>query len=272
MKRKFSILSLALLMSLLLAISASAAGADAPDRFPAPGGTIGYVTDAAGIMTVQERQSLEQTAQEISQTHGFGVYIITVDSFRDVTDSYDVFDGAATLYNKYGLGFDEDQKGVLLLLSMEERDFSLITRGDYGEYIFDQDTREAMTDYFLDDFSYDAWYDGFADYLSVSNDILADGPDKLQSEINALTGMIFLIPLIPAAIGVFILGRKMKSVAAATQAAAYVSGVPELTVSEDRYTHTTEVRRKIKEDDSDRSGGGVRSRSSGSFSGTSGKF
>ena len=163
--------------------------------------------------------------------------------------------------------------GLLLLLSMEERDFSLITHGDYGDYVFDQDTREAMADYFLDDFSYDAWYDGFAYYLSVSNDILADGPDKLQSEINALTGTIFLVPLIPAAIGVFILGRKMKSVAAATQAAAYVSGVPELTVSEDRYTHTTEVRRKIKDEDSDQSsGGGVRSRSSGSFSGTSGKF
>ena len=212
-------------------------------------------------------------AKAVSEKHGFGVYIITVDSFRDVTDSYDVFDGAATLYNKYALGFDADQKGVLLLLSMEERDFSLVTHGDYGEYVFDQDTREAMTDYFLDDFSYDAWYDGFADYLSVSNDVLTDGPDKLQSEINALTGMIFLVPLIPAAIGVFILGRKMKSVAAATQAEAYVSGVPELTVSEDRYTHTTEVRRKIKDEDSDQSsGGGVRSRSSGSFSGTSGKF
>lgn len=245
-----------------------------PDSFPAAGETIGYVTDTAGILTAEERQTLEEVAKEFSDRHGFGIYIITMDSFRDVTDSYDVFDGATTLYSKYKLGMGEDRKGILLLLSMNGRDFSLVTYSDYGNYVFDQETREGMTGYFLDDFAQDDWFAGFADYLSASDSILTDGPDKLQSEISGMVGTIFLFPLIVAAIVIFILGRKMKSVFRATEAEAYAGGGLELTRSYDQFTHATETRRKRKEDSDGGGGGGGRthSRSSGGFGGTSGKF
>lgn len=245
---------------------------DAPDSFPAAGEAIGYVTDTAGIMTAEERQALAQMAQEISDKYGFGVYLITVDSFRDVTDSYDVFDGATTLYNKYDLGIGEERKGLLFLLSMNGRDFSIVTYSDYGNYVFDEATREEMTYAFLDDFRYDDWYSGFADYVDACDSVLADGPNKLQSEITAMTGMIFLIPLIVAAIVIFILGRKMKSVFKATEAEAYADGGLDLTRSYDQFTHATETRKKRKESSSGGGSGGTRSKSCGGFGGTSGKF
>lgn len=246
---------------------------DAPDSFPAAGEAIGYVTDTAGIMTHEERQSLEEAAQAVSEKHDFGVYLITVDSFRDFTDSYDVFDGATTLYNKYNLGLGEEHKGVLLLLSMNDRDFSLVTYSDYGNYVFDEATREGMTSYFLDNFQYDEWYAGFNDYIASCDMVLTDGPDKLSSEINALVGMIFLFPLIIAAIVIAILSRKMKSVFKATEAEAYAGGGLDITRSYDQFTHATETRKKRKEESSGGGGGGgTRSRSSGGFGGTSGKF
>lgn len=247
---------------------------DAPDSFPAAGETIGYVTDTAGLLTAAQRQQLEETAQNISDKHGFGVYLITVDSFRDVTDSYDVFDGATTLYNKYDLGVGDEKKGLLLLLSMNGRDFSLVTYSDYGNYVFDEATREGMTSWFLDNFADDDWFGGFADYLAVSDEVLVEGPDKLQSEITGMTGIIFLFPLIVSAVVISILGRKMKSVAKAVQAEAYAGGGLNLTRSHDQFTHSTETRRKRKEesDDTRSGGGGVRSKSSGGFGGTSGKF
>jgi uncharacterized protein len=244
-----------------------------PDSFPAAGQAIGYVTDTAGIMTYEERQSLEEAAQAVSEKHDFGVYLITVDSFRDFTDSYDVFDGATTLYNKYNLGLGEEHKGVLLLLSMNDRDFSLVTYSDYGNYVFDEATREGMTSYFLDNFQYDEWYAGFNDYIASCDMVLTDGPDKLSSEINALVGMIFLFPLIIAAIVIAILSRKMKSVFKATEAEAYAGGGLDITRSYDQFTHATETRKKRKEESSGGGGGGgTRSRSSGGFGGTSGKF
>ena len=277
MKRKFLTLTLALLTCILFAIPTSAAEygvtTDAPDSFPTVGETIGYVTDAAGLMPADQRQQLEQTAQNISDKHGFGVYLMTVDSFRDVTDSYDVFDGATTLYNKYDLGVGEEKKGVLLLLSMKGRDFSLVTYSDYGNYVFDEATREGMTSWFLDNFADDDWYGGFADYLAASDEILMEGPDKLQSEITGMTGLIFLIPLVVAAAVTSVMGRRMKSVAKAVQAEAYAEGGLELTRSDDQFTHSTETRRKRKEEsDSDSGSGRTRSKSSGGFGGTSGKF
>ena len=244
-----------------------------PDSFPAAGETIGYVTDTAGIMTPEERQMLEETAQDISETHDFGLYIITMDNFRDVTDSQDVFDGATALYNNYALGHGEERKGLLFLLSMDRRDFSMVTYSDYGNFVFDAVAREELVYSFSDDFRLDDWYSGFADYLEDCDDMLEDGPDKLQSEITGMVGIIFLLPLIIAAVVIAILSRKMKSVFKATEAEAYAGGGLNLTRSYDQFTHATETRKKRKEESSDGGGsGGTRSRSSGGFGGTSGKF
>ena len=245
-----------------------------PDSFPAAGEAIGYVTDTAGIMTVEERQMLEQAAQEISKRHDFGLYIITMDNFRDVTDSQDVFDGATALYNNYALGHGEERKGLLFLLSMDRRDFSMVTYSDYGNFVFDAVAREELVYSFSDDFRLDDWYSGFADYLEDCDDMLEDGPDKLQSEITGMVGIIFLLPLIIAAVVIAILSRRMKSVFKATEAEAYAGGGLNLTRSYDQFTHSTETRKKRKEESSGggSGGGGTRSKSSGGFGGTSGKF
>ena len=259
MKNKILTLALALMAALLLTTSSFAADEN-----------IGYVTDNAGILTESERDFLEQTAEDISTKYGFGVYIVTVDDFREFTDSYDVFDGAIAIYKKYRMGIGEDRGGVMLLLSMDDRDFSLITYSDYGNFVFDTETREAMTSWFLDDFAYDSWASGFSDYLELCSDILADGPDKVRNEIRGMVGIIFILPLIVAFIAISILGRRMKSVAKATQAMVYTEDGLELTNSHDILTHSTETRRKHSSESS--GGSSVRSRSSGGFGGTSGKF
>ena len=109
--------------------------------------------------------------------------------------------------------------------------------------------------------------------MAVCDEFLTDGPDKLNSEVTAKTGIIFLVPLIVAAIVILILSMKMKSVARATEAEAYAEGGLNLTRSYDQFTHATETRRKRKESSGGGGGGGSsRSKSSGGFGGTSGKF
>jgi len=271
MKRKLFFLIFALLFALLLPVSAGAENAQ-PDSFPGSGEAIGYVTDAAGLLTAEERAFLEQTAETIAQRHAFGVYIITVDDFREATGSSEVDDGAVTLYRKYRLGITEEQKGILLLLSMEERDFSIVTYSDYGNYIFDAVVREEIAYAFLDDFAYDDWYSGFVGYLDACDQTLANGPERLDTEIKGKIALIFLIPLAVAGIVIFVLGQKMKSVAEATEADIYAESGLILTQEYDRFTHATEVRRKRESESSSSDGGNVRSSSSGGFGRTSGKF
>lgn len=81
-------------------------------------------------------------------------------------------------------------------------------------------------------------------------------------------GIILLIPLILAGIVLLVMQQKMKSVADAAEASAYVAGDLELLEQTDMFSHQTEVRRKIEEDDSDETS----SRSSGGGSSTSSKF
>lgn len=272
MKRIHFIPILVLLFSLLFVIPIFASSESSSDNWPNAGDPLGYVTDTAGILTPAERQELSRQAQTVSETHDFGIYLITVDSFYDYTDSNDVFDAATALYTQYNLGMGDENRGLLLLLSMQERDFSLITYSDYGDFFFDEVTRENLTGFFLDNFALDDWYGGFKDYIAAANTTLEDAPGLKLSTIMVYVAGILLFPLPVAAIVVFIKGFKMKSIAAATEASAYVSGGLTLTNSYDHYSHTTQTRQKINNNTNKSSGGDTRSKSSGGFSGTSGKF
>ena len=229
-----------------------------------------YVRDAAGLLSAEEYAQLNQYAGTVAEEYGFGVYIATVEDFRDYT-SGDVFDAATAIYSDENLGKGEGKEGVLLLLSMNDRDFSLITYGDWGNFIFDGFTREVLAEEFLDDFAYNEWYDGFTDYLMAAERQLASGAEKRRSEIGTALIGILVFPAIVAGVAILILGRKMKTVSGAKRASAYLVGGLNLSESVDRYTHTTEIRRR-KQTSSSGGGGRVSHRSSGGFSGSKGKF
>lgn len=241
-----------------------------------------HVTDVAALLYDEEWQDLEGKARALEETYGFGVYIITIDDYTDYTYG-DIFDAAVGIYEEYSLGVGAEQDGLLLLLSMEDRDYSLITYGDYGNYAFNDSGREAMTKYFLDDFGEDDWYEGFADYLEWTDVYLKaaeegepfsekNPPMTDAGRIGAIAvrfAAILLIPLAVAAILVGTMSAKMRTVAAATRANAYMKGNLKLSEQYDRYTHTTETRQKINNESS---GGGGTTQRSGKASGTSGKF
>lgn len=264
MKRNIFIWALILMLTLLFALPAQAAG--------------NYVTDEADILTPEEEEMLEALAEGISDSYDFGVYIMTVEDYWDYA-SGDAFDAAHWIYAERDLGRGDDHDGVMLLLSMEDRDYCLYTYGDYGNYAFTDGGREAMTEYFLDDFRYDDWQSGFADYLSSCEDYLEAAQQGMPYDYELSNGgsrggkillrfaIILLLPLIIAFVVITVLKAKMRSVAKAREAAAYVVGDLVLTgYCYDRYTHTTESRVKVSSSSSGSS------RSSGGGSGTVGKF
>ena len=244
---------------------------------------LGHITDSAALLTEEQCQTLEQKAKEIEEAYGFGVYVVTVDNYLDYSN-YSVMDAATSIYQNYSLGTGESKDGLMLLLSMSDRDYSLITHGDFGNYAFNDAGREKMTEFFLDDFGDNDWYAGFSEYLTWSEDYLETAKNgepysssnmamstKERNEAIMIRILVILIaPLIVAAIYIKILSSKMKSVAEATKAGAYISGDLNLTTKIDKFKFVTQSKVKITTNDSD--SGGTRSRSSGGFSGTSGKF
>jgi len=239
-----------------------------------------HVTDSVELISEEEWQKLEQKARDIASMYNFGVYIITVDDYREYTTG-DMHDACGELYKGYSLGIGKDKNGLLLLLSMDDRDYRVYTYGDYGEYAFNQSGREMLVEFFLDNLGENDWYGAFVDYLNWSEDYLiqaeagtpydenhvAMDSDDRRFAIAVRIGIIFLVPLIIAWIVNRKMVSKMISVAKATKAATYMTGNLHLTEKADRYSHTTQTRQKIESEKSSTS-----SKSSGGGSSTGGKF
>lgn len=268
MKKRVVSLVTALLLAVSLCVPAIAAG------FEEAG--LDFVTDVAGILSEEEWSELEARAEEISLKYECGVYIIVLDDFTSYTYDNTVYEAAKALYQEYALGYGEEKSGALLLLSMEERDYTLIAYG-YGNTAFTDYGKDKLAEKFLDNFRDDDWYGGFQDYLEKSESMLKSAREghPLDVDSNPLIrlagiGISLLVGCAAAfVIAVWVSDRMMKSVSAKTEAGAYLTaGSVEITGREDHFTHTTETRSKI-ERNSDSGGTTI---DSDGFSGKSGKF
>ena len=278
MKKKILALFLTLMiLTLVFSVHASA---------EAPGATLPYyVSDVAGILTEQQRTLLESQAQKISAKYDCGIYIVTLDDYREYDADSDVFSFAQDFYRSYQLGIGESKTGVLLLLSMADRDYSLVTYGGNAHYAFTDYGQQVLASEFLDDFRSNDWYGGFSDYLNCCDELLdraAHGEPLDVSYDNsshmssgASLAIIIGVPLLVSFIACEAMKRKMKPVSRQAGADEYiVPGGIDLSLKRDVFVNRSVTRTAIHHENRDSSGGGMGGTTvnSAGFSGHSGKF
>ena len=296
--KKYASLLLALVLALSLGVSASASET--------------YIYDNAALLSDDDRAALNEAAAAVSGQYSCGVYVVTVDDMAEYVDPGAVSEtgesGVAAFaeyaWDALGLESRCDGNGVLLTLSMAERDYDLTAHGGTANAAFTDYGKYLLEDEFLDNFREGDWYTGFVGYISACGRYLeanADGaPIDVEPEtpltvvkdvgpkITLTVGEKFAFGLaVGLPLGVLIAflvcaayKRQLKSVRKAGGAALYtVSGGTEITVREDRFTHTTEVRTPIKRESDDHRphGGGPKfsggtTVNSGGFSHRGGKF
>lgn len=238
------------------------------------------VQDTAGLLAAQEWEELEQKAREISQQYQCGVYITTVDDYQDYAGT--IRDCAKGLYQQLALGYGSGKDGIMLTLSMADRDYWLLACGDFGNTALTDYGRDAMSEEFLDHFAENDWYGGFSDYLeacAVYLQAAQDGnPVDVGSDSKPLTmgqkvlgayGIALAVGLVIAFLVCRSFKAKMRTAVEAAEAEEYVpAGGVDIHVRQDHFLHTTTSRRKISKD-SDSGGTTV---DSDGFSGSGGKF
>ncbi len=235
--------------------------------------SLSYITDTVGLLTDDECEELEEYAAKLAQIYSCGVYAIIVDDYRDY--GYDMERICKEFYSEYSLGKGDDKNAVLLLLSMDDRDFWLIDFGSYTAYAITDYGYEAIKDSFLDDFGDDDWYSGFSDYFGQCEELFEAAESGAPiDEVPLTTGErlgfsfvpAFIMGLIAALVTCSVFKAQMKTARKAVEASRYVvpDGI-EMHNREDRFTHTTRTRHRIQSQSSGRSGGGGNHSGGGKF-------
>ena len=72
----------------------------------------------------------------ISNRYGCGVYVVSLQDYRDYGSYSSIRNFSEEFYNHYRLGLGQNRNGILLVLSMAERDYCLIAYGSDAHYAF----------------------------------------------------------------------------------------------------------------------------------------
>jgi len=247
MKKKI-LLSLCLALCLLLGITASAHAA----------AQIDYVSDYAGLLTDAERQRLNERAEEITNEYGFGVFVVIVNNYKEYVNG-SIEDFAEQVFHRYGLGWGEKENGILLAMSMDERDYDLYAHGDFGNYAFTDYGKKQLADSFLSYFRRNDWAGGFRAFIENSGSMLRDAkngspvdiwiPDPAEQGPRMTLGKLLVSLGVGCAIGgVSVTGmrRPMKTAVRQSGAANYVSrGGVNLRIRRDDFINRVVNRRPI---------------------------
>jgi uncharacterized protein len=217
----------------------------------------------------------------ISRLRGADVVVVTIDSLGARTPTEfadDYFDYGPAPEDplapgtdpEAGYGQGADRSGVLFLVSMEQRDWALSTRGASID-VFSQSRQEAIVDQMLPSMSSGDWQRALTEFAQLADKAYYDDA-RIKWEWVALGGLV--MGLLGGFVPVTVWRRQLKSVRPAIAAMPYLqTSSLTLTQSTDRMVrqYTTVI------DHSASSGGGGRSgghfSSSGAFhGGSSGKF
>jgi uncharacterized protein len=227
----------------------TASGAVA-DSTAEPANDLPLVVDEAGLLTGTAAAALERDLAAIARQHGSDVVVVTVPSLDGRTAT-----GFADDYFDYGpdpadpalpgrdpeagYGRGADRSGILLLVSMEERDWALSTRGSAID-VFSDATLAGLADEFLPELSAGDWAGAVGDFAAEVGRVWRDAT-RLRWEI--VVAVAVAAGLLGGLVPVTIWRRQLKSVRPAPHARAYLEAASlTLTRSQDSFLgHSTRV-------------------------------
>ena len=160
--KRLPVLLLALALLFAFSVCAAASG-EIPAERQKP-----LLVDDADLLSPDEEAALLPLLEEKSAAVGADIAVVTVND----TDGQDVENFAYDYYDYNGYGQGEENDGVLLLISMAERDYWIVTTGYCIEAITDYGLEKIQND-FLPSLSYGNYIDAFRTYAADCETLIA---------------------------------------------------------------------------------------------------
>ncbi len=272
MKRKMTTILFVLALSLGMAVPTFAAGtngfASENER----------VMDMADLLSDSEEAELLAKLDEISLRQDVDVVVITTNDLEGRA----VRDYADDVYDQCNYGYGEDRDGVLLLISMEERDWWISTCG-YGIDIFTDAGIQYIGDKMKPDLSDGNYAAAFDTYADLCDDFINQAKTGTPYDTSTLPREPLSKIWILASIGIGVIlalivvgsmKSKLKTVRSQAAANSYVKkGSLNITESRDMFLYHTVTRTEKPKDNDSSSGSSTHTSSSGTtHGGGGGKF
>lgn len=219
------------------------------------------IIDDANLLTPDQILTLETMAADLIDEYDIDVVILTVNS----TYGEDVSDYADDYYRRKGYGIGSKDSGVILMLSMEDRDWVVRTFGNGKEAMTKYGIDKLMEENVLPALKQDNFYSGFLSYLE-NLDIYFDAykrGDPIDRPVN-IPMMIVISLGVGALVGlitILVMKSGMKTAVYQHGARDYITpGSYHVNRHRDiyLYSRTTRVRRSSDSGSSSRSSGGSR--------------
>lgn len=213
--------------------------------------------DNAGLLSSDEIQSVTQKLDEVSRKHGVDICVLTTPStYGESVESF-----ADNFYDQSSWGQGSERSGIMLMLSMGERDWYISTCGagidavtDYGiSYIGGEIISE------LSDGDYASAFGHFAD---ICDDMLTQAENGKPYDVNnkvdekhgfnLMGGIVSLfIGALTALFPTLMMKNNLKSVGNQVKASNYIKqGSLKLTDKSDRFMYRHVATVPIVHDDS----------------------
>ena len=253
-----------------------------PDSAPSSGAestvildTRARVVDMAELLSDSEKTALLSKLDEISERQKLDIVVLTVNTLDGKTPR----DYADDFYDYNGYGFGENKDGILLLVSMEDRDWWISTTG-YGITALTDAGIEYISEKFLSDLSDGDYAQAFTTYAELCDQFITqaktgesyDTGNMPKEPFNVAWNILvaFVIGLVVAFVVTNIMKKQLKTVQLKSEANNYVkSNSMIVTENRDLFLYNQVSRRARPKETDNRSGSSGGSSTHTSSSGTS---
>lgn len=238
------------------------------------------LVDDADLLTDHEEAVLLSELDEISERQRMDIVVVTTDSLEGKS----AMEYADDFYDYNGYGFGNSRDGVLLLISMEDRDWWLSTTGNAIIALTDAGI-DYIADRFLPELSDGDYADAFSVYAQLCDEFITQAKTGAPYDVGNMpkepfepAWVLFFSIVVGIAVAAAVTGsmkRQLRTVRFQRTANRFVrEGSMNVTESQDTFLDMQVYRsEKPRKEDSDSGGSSTHTSSSGTtHGGSGGKF
>lgn len=154
-----------------------------------------YINDYANVISEDTEQDLNQKGKDLEERTGAQVIFITTNSLN----GQDIRQVAYHTFNKYKLGDDNKNNGVLFIVSLEDKQRYMEVGTGLEDTLTDIKSQHLQTDYLVPYFKKQEYEKGLVELYTQTTNILlntdASAAIEANKETESTISYIYLLPI-----------------------------------------------------------------------------